>query len=63
VSASGAERLDDHGGRRLHVPGVGLVEVMSGDPPSVRVLEPLSPEQYERLARWLEHDWPLRRER
>ena len=49
MSANGSERLADHGGRRLHVPGVGLVEVMGDDPPSVRVLEPLSPEAYERL--------------
>jgi hypothetical protein len=60
--ASGSERLDDHGGRRLTVPGVGLVEVMPSEQgvPSVRVLEPLSPEQYERLALWLQHEWPNR---
>ena len=36
---------------------------LRGDPPSVRALAPLSPEQYERLARWFEHEWPERRER
>jgi hypothetical protein len=60
---SGAERLDDHGGRRLTVPGVGLVEIMGDEPLSVRVLEPLAPEQYERLANWLVHEWPERHQR
>jgi hypothetical protein len=61
-----SERLDDHGGRRLHVPGVGLVEVLppagKGQPESVCVLEPLSPEQYERLAMWQQYEWPLRKQ-
>jgi hypothetical protein len=62
--ANGSEVLHDHGGRRLTVPGVGLVEVSEpGGVPSVRVLEPLAPEQYERLALWLEHEWPERRQR
>jgi len=43
--------------------GAGVYEVTTTrrEVPGVRVLEELSPEQYERLARWLEHDWPQRR--
>jgi hypothetical protein len=58
VSANGSERLDYHGGRRLTVPGVGLVEVLD-DGESVRVLESLSPRQQEVLEAWLRDEWPL----
>jgi hypothetical protein len=34
----GAERLDDRGGRRLRVPGVGLVEVMPVTEPGQEAL-------------------------
>jgi hypothetical protein len=60
---NGSERLDSHGGRRLTVPGVGLVEVIhdaSGTVTEVVTTEQLSPEQHERLLVWLEHDWPKR---
>jgi hypothetical protein len=62
---SGAERLDDHGGRRVHVPGVGLVEILPtlgpNGLPEVLSVEPLSPAQQERLAEWLEREWPNRK--
>jgi hypothetical protein len=56
---NGSERLDRTGGRRLTVQGVGLVEVFADG--SARTLEPLSPEQHERLQQWLEHEWPQTR--
>ncbi len=40
----------------MTVPGVGLCEVF--DDGSVRTLQPLSPTEAERLALWLEHEWP-----
>jgi hypothetical protein len=58
VSANGTERLDFHGGRRVTVPGVGLVEVLDNGE-SVRVLESLSPRQQEVLEAWLRDEWPL----
>jgi hypothetical protein len=60
MNANGTERFDYHGGRRLTVPGVGLVEVMNDG--EVRTLEPLSPTQYERLALWIQSEWPQRKE-
>lgn len=57
-NGNGSERLDQHGGRRLTIPGVGLVEIIDGDPPQVITLEPLSPEMQQRLDMWMEHEWP-----
>jgi hypothetical protein len=69
VAANGTERLDYHGGRRVTVPGVGLVEITPHNAIeedegtwSVRALEPLSPAQEKRLALWLQHEWRERRE-
>lgn len=61
MTANGSERLDHHGGRRLTVSGVGLIEVFPDG--KVITLEPLSPAQQERLDLWLEHEWPTTREK
>lgn len=70
MTANGSERLDPHGGRRLTIPGVGLVEIVQHEVAladgtvaithTVITLEPLSPEQKQKLDAWLEHEWPKR---
>lgn len=67
---NGSERLDPHGGRRMTVPGVGLVEIVQHEvtledgtyalTQTVVTLEPLSPEQKQRLSEWLDDEWPSR---
>jgi len=47
-------RLDYHGGRRVTVPGVGLVEVCAD---RIIVQEPLSPAQENALRNWWQYEW------
>jgi hypothetical protein len=60
-----SETLEGHGGRRVTVPGVGLVEILPeigpDGLPQVVTVEPLSPAQLERLRLWLENEWPSSR--
>lgn len=56
---NGSETMHRTGGRRLTVPGVGLCEIFEDG--TARTLEPLSPDQQERLRLWLEHEWPQNR--
>lgn len=68
--SNGSERLDSHGGRRLTVPGVGLVEIVQHETTNddgtieltrtVVTLEPLSVEQRDKLEVWLGSEWTKR---
>ena len=68
---NGSETLYPHGGRRLTVQGVGLVEIVQHEQlneegmtvlsSTIISTEPLSPEQVNRLRNWWEHEWPNRR--
>lgn len=55
MSGNGSETLYPHGGKRFTVAGVGLIElVVDGEGnETVITLEPLGPDQQERLDVWL----------
>jgi hypothetical protein len=64
---NGSELLYEHasaeeGSRKLHVPGVGLVEIISNESGIKEVVtnEVLAPEQQWLLDQWLEHEWTKR---
>jgi hypothetical protein len=56
LSGNGSETLYPHGGKRFTVSGVGLIELVVDEEgnETVITLEPLGPQQQERLDMWLE---------